>query len=173
MTIFPEPSLREDGAFYRYHLPSLNRYAAESRIAALFGRPHKATEMNPMAIGMRLRELREQKGLSQEDLERLTGIKRCYTSRVEHGHTVPGLGNLERYAAGIGVPVYRLFYEGDEPPPLPKVTPQDLQELAREEGKKRAETKLFLKLMKPLAKVGEPDRGFFLALAQRLAAAKK
>jgi transcriptional regulator with XRE-family HTH domain len=64
-----------------------------------------------MGIGTRLRELREQKGLGQGDVERLTGIKRCYTSRVEHGHTVPGSINLEKYTAGLVVPMYRPFGE--------------------------------------------------------------
>jgi transcriptional regulator with XRE-family HTH domain len=130
--------------------------------------------MSPVAIGSRLRELREQKGLSQTDLERLTGIKSCYTSRVEHGHTVPGLENLERYAAGIGVPMYRLFYDGDEPPPLASSTPlEDLEELAKDARKKNAEARFFLKLRKALAKVGEPDRGLFLAMVRKLAAPEK
>ena len=127
-----------------------------------------------MVVGTRLRELREQKGLSQGDVAGLTGIKRCYTSRVEHGHTVPRLENLERYAAGLGVPVYRLFYGGDEPPPLPKLTPrEDLEELAREPGKKGAEAKFLLKVKKLLAKVEEPDRGLFLNMARKLCAAKR
>jgi len=163
--LHPEPSPREGGSYYGSDLPSLTGYAEESRIAALSEEGMKKG-VNPVVIGTRLRELREQKGLSQGDVERLTGIKRCYTSRVEHGHTVPGLENLERYATGLRVPMYRLFYEGDELPPLPKSTPRDdLQELE--------ESKFFLKLRKSLAKVEEPDRGLFLAMAQRLVAAKR
>lgn len=124
-----------------------------------------------MNIGQRLRELREQKGLSQREVEKRTGIKSCYTSRVEHGHTVPGLENLEWYAAALRVPMYRLFYDGDELPPLSKLTPpEDLQELARERGKKASEARFLLKLEKRLAKVGEPNRGLFLGLALKLAA---
>lgn len=127
-----------------------------------------------MVIGKRLRELREQKGLSQGDVERLTGIKSCYTSRVEHGHTVPGLMNLERYAAGLSVPMYRLFCEGEEPPPLPNLTPrEDLEELAKDAGKKSAEAKFLLKLKNLLAKVGESDRWLFLALVHKVAVTNK
>lgn len=127
-----------------------------------------------MDIGKRLRELREQKGLSQKEVEIRTGIKSCYTSRVEHGHTVPGLENLERYAAGLGVPMYRLFYDGKEPSPLPKSKPpEDLQELAREQSKKGSEARFLLKLKKRLAKIAEHDRGLFLAMAQKLAATSR
>jgi len=127
-----------------------------------------------MAIGARLRQLREQRGMSQGDVEKLTGLLRCYTSRVEHGHTVPLLDTLEKYAAAFGVPLYRLFYEGDEPPPLPKLTPRKtLEELANEPGKEGAEARFLLKLEKLLGKVKERDRPVFLATAQKLATAKR
>lgn len=74
-----------------------------------------------MPIGARIRQLREQKGLSQGDIERMTGLLRCYTSRVENGHTVPSLETLERFAAALGIPLYELFYTGAEPPPRKSV----------------------------------------------------
>jgi transcriptional regulator with XRE-family HTH domain len=127
-----------------------------------------------MVIGTRLRKLRERKGLGQGDVERLTGIKRCYTSRVEHGHTVPGLANLQKYAAALGVPMYRLFYEGEELPPLPESTPSDtLGGVGKRRGKKEAEAKFFLKLKKLLAKVGERDKQLILGLMQKFAAGEK
>jgi transcriptional regulator with XRE-family HTH domain len=127
-----------------------------------------------MVIGARLRQLREQRRMSQGDVEEATGLKTCYTSRVEHGHTIPGLINLEKYAAGLGVPVYRFFHEGEEPPPLAKLTPRKtLEELAEEPGKKGAEAKFLLKLEKLLHQVKERDRVLFLAMAQKLAAARK
>jgi transcriptional regulator with XRE-family HTH domain len=129
---------------------------------------------NVMAIGVRLRQLREQREMSQDDVEKLTGLLRCYTSRVENGHTVPRLDNLGKYAAALGVPLYQLFYEGNKPPPLPKLTPRKtLEELAKEPGKKGAEAKFLLKLKKLLSKVKERDRAVFLATAQKLAAAKR
>ena len=71
---------------------------------------HKTTkkadlETRDMAIGARIRQLREQKKLSQGDIERMTGLLRCYTSRVENGHTIPSLETLERYAAALGLPL--------------------------------------------------------------------
>jgi transcriptional regulator with XRE-family HTH domain len=126
-----------------------------------------------MVIGTRLRDLRRQKGLSQGDVEKVTGLKRCYTSRVENGYTVPSLINLEKYAAGLGVPMYRLFYDGEEPPQLPKLTPrEDLEEVAKEPGKRGSEAKFVLRLKKLLAKIEESDRELFLALVRKLAATK-
>jgi transcriptional regulator with XRE-family HTH domain len=125
-------------------------------------------------IGARLRQLREQKGMSQGDVESVTGFLRCYTCRVENGHTVPSLENLEKSAAAFRVPLYRLFYESEEPPSLPKLTPlKTLEELAKKPGKKGQEALFRLKLNKLLAKIGESDREVFLAMAQKLAAARR
>ena len=127
-----------------------------------------------MVIGARLLKLREQKGMSQGDVEKATGLLRCYTSRVENGHTVPSLETLEKYAAAFDVPLYQLFYEGEGPPKLPKLTPREtLEELAREQGAKGEEARFLLKLKKKLAKIGEPDRKVFLAMVQKLAASEK
>ena len=52
-------------------------------------------------IGARIRQIRQEKGLSQGDIEEATGLLRCYISRVEHGHTVPSLETLERFAAAF------------------------------------------------------------------------
>src|SRR6266516_3220299 len=51
-----------------------------------------------MIIGDRLRALREDKKLSQGDIEKRTGLLRCYISRVENGHTVPAIETLEKMA---------------------------------------------------------------------------
>jgi transcriptional regulator with XRE-family HTH domain len=48
-----------------------------------------------MVIGDRLKTLRESKNLSQDDIEKKTGLLRCYVSRVENGHTVPAVETLE------------------------------------------------------------------------------
>ncbi|MGD1104881.1 MAG: helix-turn-helix transcriptional regulator, partial [Terriglobia bacterium] len=74
-----------------------------------------------MIIGTRLKKLREERNLSQGDIEKRTGLLRCYISRVENGHTVPSLETLERLAAALELPLYQLFFEGDEPPPLPNL----------------------------------------------------
>src|ERR1700676_797482 len=81
-----------------------------------------------MLIGQRLRELRESKNFSQGEIERRTGLLRCYTSRVENGHTVPSIETLEKYARALEVPLYKVFYEGREPPRKPKLPPAEKAE---------------------------------------------
>jgi transcriptional regulator with XRE-family HTH domain len=76
-----------------------------------------------MVIGDRLKALREHKNMSQGDIERRTGLLRCYISRVENGHTVPAIETLEKMARAMEVPMYQLFYDGEKPPAaeLPKI----------------------------------------------------
>jgi len=73
-----------------------------------------------MLIGDRLRALREQKNLSQGHIEKRTGLLRCYVSRVENGHTVPSVSTLEKWARALDVPLYQIFYEGENPPAPPQ-----------------------------------------------------
>jgi transcriptional regulator with XRE-family HTH domain len=76
-----------------------------------------------MVIAERLKALREQKKLSQGDMEKRTGLLRCYISRVENGHTVPAIETLEKMARAMEIPMYELFYDGEKPPAptLPKI----------------------------------------------------
>ena len=90
-----------------------------------------------MLIGARLRQLREQKQMSQGDIEERTGLLRCYVSRVENGHTVPSLETLERFAGVLDVPLYQLFFSGEEAPSTPSLTPrQTLEEMMADNGDK-------------------------------------
>ena len=73
-----------------------------------------------MIIGDHLRILREQRKLSQGDIEKRTGLLRCYISRVENGHTVPAVETLEKMARAMDMHLYQLLYDGPEPPDLPK-----------------------------------------------------
>ena len=69
-----------------------------------------------MVIGERLKALREYKKMSQGDIEKRTGLLRCYISRVENGHTVPAIETLEKLARAMEVPLYQIFYDGEKPP---------------------------------------------------------
>ena len=73
-------------------------------------------EVRQMVIADRLRSMREQKNMSQGDIEKRTGLLRCYISRVENGHTVPAIETLEKMARAMEVPMYQLFYDGEKPP---------------------------------------------------------
>jgi len=62
-----------------------------------------------MVIGERLKELRKQEPISQGDVEKRTGLLRCYISRVENGHTVPSVDTLWKDDPALEVPMYRIF----------------------------------------------------------------
>ena len=126
-----------------------------------------------MLIGSRLRQLREQKQLSQGDIQERTGLLRCYISRVENGRTVPSLETLERFAGVLDVPLYQLFFSGDEVPPTPNLTPRKtLEELSGGNGDKGIDAQLLSKLRKLLNRLTDLDQDFILSLAKRMAARK-
>ena len=123
-----------------------------------------------MLIGTRLRQLREQKQMSQGDIEERTGLLRCYVSRVENGHTVPSLETLERFAGVLDVPLYQLFFSGEEAPPTPSLTPRrTLEEMTEDNGENGQDAQFLLKIRNLLARLTEPDRDVILSLAKRLA----
>jgi transcriptional regulator with XRE-family HTH domain len=64
-----------------------------------------------MKIGITIRGYRLQKGLSQGDIEKRTGLLRCYLSRVENGHTVPSLDTLSKIASALDLPLSQFFAE--------------------------------------------------------------
>ena len=65
----------------------------------------------PINIGVTIRGFRLQKGLSQGDIEKRTGLLRCYLSRVENGHTVPSLETLQKIAGALDISLSHFFSE--------------------------------------------------------------
>jgi transcriptional regulator with XRE-family HTH domain len=121
-----------------------------------------------MIIGDRLREMREEKKLSQGDIEKRTGLLRCYISRVENGHTVPAIETLEKLARALEAPLYQLFYDGDEPPKLPNLPKRkSSDDIAWGSGGKDA--RFLNKLRRQLSKTDEDNRKLLLYMAQKMA----
>jgi transcriptional regulator with XRE-family HTH domain len=120
-----------------------------------------------MVIGQRLRELRESKKLSQGDIEKRTGCRRCYTSRVENGHTVSSIETMEKYARALEVPMYKLFIEGDETPRKPKVSLTESAEPTW--GAKENERRELSLFAKALSRMDDQQRKLLLAMATRMA----
>ena len=121
-----------------------------------------------MIIGDRLRDMREDKKLSQGDIEKRTGLLRCYISRVENGHTVPAIETLEKLARALEVPLYQLFYEGEEPPKLPNLPRRKSSEDIAW-GSSGKDGRFLNKLRRLLAKSEEADRKLLLHMAQKMA----
>jgi len=121
-----------------------------------------------MIIGDRLRALREEKNLSQGDIEKRTGLIRCYVSRVENNHTVPAIETLEKFARALEVPMYQLFYDSDEPPKLPNLPKRkSSDEIAW--GSSGKDARFLNKLRRLLGKADDNDRRLLLHMAQKMA----
>ena len=122
-----------------------------------------------MLIGQKLKEIREAKNLSQGDIEERTGLLRCYTSRVENGHTIPAVETLEKYARALEVPLYKLFYDGKgEAKKLDLPATKKDEALWGAKGKDHRELRLFAEA---LSRMNEKKRKLLLSMAQKMAGA--
>jgi transcriptional regulator with XRE-family HTH domain len=125
-----------------------------------------------MLLGDRLRAIRESKHMSQGDIEKRTGLLRCYLSRVECGHTVPSVETLEKLARALEVPLYELFYEGEGRPNSPKLTglsgAHDL-----DWGNSGTEVSQFRKLLLDLSEMTDSKRALLLSFAGKVVSSKR
>ncbi len=118
-----------------------------------------------MDVGDQLKRFRELKGLSQGKIEELTGMYRCYISRVENGHTVPSLETLEKFARALEMPLYQILYERDSVTELPNAHMRETEDWASR-GKGR---RTFLKLQRAIQKMSGRDRELLLQMAAKIA----
>jgi len=125
-----------------------------------------------MLLGDRLRSIREAKDMSQGDIEKRTGLLRCYLSRVECGHTVPSVETLEKLAAALEVPMYELFYYGEKKSDLPKLT-RHASTHKLEWGAIGSQLSKFRKLRHHLSKMTDFNRTLLLALAGKMVSSKR
>lgn len=117
-----------------------------------------------MVIGDKLRALREQKNLSQGDIEKRTGLLRCYISRVENGQTVPGVDTLEKIARALDVPMYRLFTDEErvKKPNIPRETSPSRAVTSKQDREHHAFAKLFTRMK-------DKDRKLLFHVANKMA----
>ncbi len=92
-------------------------------------------------IGDVIRSYRTQRGLSQGDIERRTGLLRCYLSRVENGHTVPSLETLAKIAEAMDIGLADFFPTAETP--RDRETQRMLGDLSDEEIRFLAEIKRY------------------------------
>jgi transcriptional regulator with XRE-family HTH domain len=117
-----------------------------------------------MTIGDTLRAIREAKGMSQGDIEKRTGLIRCYISRVENGHTVPAIETLEKFARAMEVQMYELFYDGEKPPSGKKVAAPD----DSRRGSRGREARSMSRFRRLLANTSPQDRKLLLSVAEMM-----
>ena len=121
-----------------------------------------------MVIGDRLKTLREAKNFSQGEIERRTGLLRCYISRVENGHTVPNVDTLEKMARALEIPLYRLFVDDAVAPKALKL-PSDRSPADDSWGSKGADAKMLKKFKRCLSHANEKDLRILMFMAQKMA----
>jgi len=121
-----------------------------------------------MVIGERLKALREEKKLSQGDVEKRTGLLRCYISRVENGHTVPSVETLEKLARALELPLYQIFYEGETPPDVSNIPPVGVTR-DRTWGSSGKDARLLAKFRRVLSQTDDTNRRLLLSIAQKMA----
>lgn len=121
-----------------------------------------------MIVGERLRILRESKSLSQGDIQKRTGLMRCYISRVENGHTVPAVETLYKFARALEVPMYRLFYEESDTPGVP-----NRPSFAKIDDESVRGGRHVIRFIHLLAAMSERNRNLLLSMARKMARKKR
>jgi transcriptional regulator with XRE-family HTH domain len=111
-----------------------------------------------MNIGETIRNFRLQKGMSQGDIEKRTGLLRCYLSRVENGHTIPSLDTLSKIASSLEIPLGHFFAEngGAE-------NGKNLPQLSEEE------VRFLSQIRRYSSSLNDSDRKLVLAMVKKMA----
>ena len=112
-------------------------------------------------IGEVIRSYRNDRGLSQGDIERRTGLLRCYLSRVENGHTVPSLETLAKIAEAMEINLADFFPGSDTA--QDRETKKILGELSEEEIRFLGDIKKYSSTLT------EDDKKLVLAMIRKMA----
>jgi transcriptional regulator with XRE-family HTH domain len=110
-----------------------------------------------MNIGTTIRGYRLQKGMSQGDIEKRTGLLRCYLSRVENGHTVPSLETLQKIARALDLQLSEFFAE--------EAIAKEMSGLSLGEE----EIRFLTQIQRYSANLSEIDRRLLLAMVRKFA----
>ncbi|HEX7158831.1 MAG TPA: helix-turn-helix transcriptional regulator [Edaphobacter sp.] len=108
-------------------------------------------------IGTTIRGYRLQKGMSQGDIEKKTGLLRCYLSRVENGHTVPSLETLQKIARALDLQLAEFFAE--------EVVAKEMSPLHLSED----EIRFLTQVQRYAANLSDSDRKLLLAMVRKFA----
>ena len=118
---------------------------------------HSAPAPISMNIGTIIRGYRLQKSMSQGDIEKKTGLLRCYLSRVENGHTVPSLETLQKIAKALDLQLSEFFAE--------EVVGREMSGLNLGED----EIRFLTQVQRYSAHLGDSDRRLLLAMVRKFA----
>ena len=117
-----------------------------------------------MNIGETIRSFRLQRSMSQGDIEKRTGLLRCYLSRVENGHTIPSLDTLAKIAGAMDLALSQFFAEGSNShghshKGLPQLSDDEVRFLSQ--------------MRRYSANLNDSDRKLVLAMVKKMAASSK
>lgn len=112
-----------------------------------------------MNIGDTIRSFRLQKGMSQGDIEKRTGLLRCYLSRVENGHTIPSLDTLAKIASAMDLPLAQFFADHDSENSNGKNLPQWTED----------EVRFLTQFRRYSNNLNDSDRKLVMAMVKKLA----
>ena len=125
-------------------------------LPALHDEPAKPLSVS-MNIGTTIREYRLQRNMSQGDIEKRTGLLRCYLSRVENGHTVPSLDTLQKIARALDLQLSQFFAE--------ELVSKEMSGLNLDED----EIRFLTQVQRYSAQLSESDRRLLLAMVRKFA----
>lgn len=123
----------------------------------------RTKDYHPMNIGETIRNFRLQKGMSQGDIEKRTGLLRCYLSRVENGHTVPSLDTLAKIASSMDLMLAQ-FFSGQA---ADNGSSKNMPQLSEEE------LRFLTQIRRYSSSLNDSDRKLVLAMVKKMAASGK
>lgn len=121
-----------------------------------------------MIIGYRLKDLRESKNLSQGDIQKRTGLLRCYISRVENGHVVPSIETLEKIARALEISLYQVFYDGDQQPKSLAVQQLSMKKQTQDWALLPKGQVLLNQIIQSIGMMNDKDRQLLLHIARKM-----
>jgi transcriptional regulator with XRE-family HTH domain len=111
-----------------------------------------------MNIGETIRNFRLQKSMSQGDIEKRTGLLRCYLSRVENGHTIPSLDTLAKIATSMDIPLAQFFSDSAE-----NGSPKSAPQLSEDE------IRFLTQIRRYSPNLNDSDRKLVIAMVKKMA----
>jgi transcriptional regulator with XRE-family HTH domain len=114
-----------------------------------------------MNIGETIRNFRIQKGMSQGDIEKRTGLLRCYLSRVENGHTIPSLDTLSKIAGAMEIPLGQFFVDAH---PNHGANGKNVPQLSDDE------VRFLSQIRRYTGQLNDSDRKLVIAMVKKMAA---
>lgn len=115
-----------------------------------------------MNIGETIRSFRLHKGMSQGDIEKRTGLLRCYLSRVENGHTIPSLDTLAKIASAMDVQLGQFFADSSADAANRATTQMNEEEV-----------RFLSQIRRYSSNLNDSDRKLVLAMVKKMAASAK